>query len=399
MLVLVDALGDLVPFGLAALSDLTILGGGISLDFLDELGDELINCILILVIDEDVDNATGSGFKTSETVLFESKIIVINPSLETLTLLIELFLQLDTELLELVGNVLEGISLQGSHVVVDFLNLSEELRPCAFKSLLKSHFDIEKITLKRLNELQKFALVGVIAERQAIFFKFGTLLVDLTEDVLFSLLVGLDFLDRFDLSITLCLTHFVLAEVNLSLLLLLLHLNGLLEALKAVVDIGVGILDNIAEPFEFTDLIILVERLHTVVEQILGMMNVSFLESLVGLLALSSILLLLIFESSAFKLCLKVVIGLLALICLNKLVIEVFEVLQIGDNAPFIFLLASLLESVIVDLKHLKVVAQSVEVLDRVFEIGDLVGANGEDVEILEVIKTSELSNAVREEG
>ena len=399
MLVLVDALGDLVPFGLAALSDLTILGGGISLDFLDELGDELINCILILVIDEDVDNATGSGFKTSETVLFESKIIVINPSLETLTLLIELFLQLDTKLLELVGNVLEGISLQGSHVVVDFLNLSEELRPCAFKSLLKSHFDIEKITLKRLNELQKFALVGVIAERQAIFFKFGTLLVDLTEDVLFSLLVGLDFLDRFDLSITLCLTHFVLAEVNLSLLLLLLHLNGLLEALKAVVDIGVGILDNIAEPFEFTDLIILVERLHTVVEQILGMMNVSFLESLVGLLALSSILLLLIFESSAFKLCLKVVIGLLALICLNKLVIEVFEVLQIGDNAPFIFLLASLLESVIVDLKHLKVIAQSVEVLDRVFEIGDLIGANGEDVEILEVIKTSELSNAVREEG
>ena len=86
-------------------------------------------------------------------------------------------------------------------------------------------------------------------------------------------------------------------------------------------------------------------------------MDVSFLESLVGLLALSSILLLLIFESSAFKLCLKVVIGLLALICLNKLVIEVFEVLQIGDNAPFIFLLASLLESVIVDLKHLKVVA------------------------------------------
>ena len=50
----------------------------------------------------------------------------------------------------------------------------------------------------------------------------GTLLVDIAEDVLFSLLVGLNLFDRFDFGAALSLGHLRSAEGNFGFLLLLL---------------------------------------------------------------------------------------------------------------------------------------------------------------------------------
>lgn len=65
-----------------------------------------------------------------------------------------------------------------------------------------------------------------------------------------------------------------------------------------------------------------------------------------------------------FKLGSIVSLCLVALLLLNQLVVKVLQTTQEGNDATFVILLTSLLELVLLDLEHFKVVAQLVEVLD-----------------------------------
>ena len=91
-------------------------------------------------------------------------------------------------------------------------------------------------------------------------------------------------------------------------------------------------------------------------------MDVGLFELSSLLLLLSVVLLFLVFHVGALELSLVVIHGLLVLDVLDQLVVEVLEVLKVGNDAAFVFFLASLLERVVVDLEDLEVVAQLVEI-------------------------------------
>lgn len=74
-----------------------------------------------------------------------------------------------------------------------------------------------------------------------------SLLEDISEDVLLSLLVHLNLLDGLSLGETLCIAHLTLTEVNLFRLLLLLRLDVLLELSQEFFNIRVRVLEHIVE--------------------------------------------------------------------------------------------------------------------------------------------------------
>lgn len=65
-----------------------------------------------------------------------------------------------------------------------------------------------------------------------------------------------------------------------------------------------------------------------------------------------------------FKLSSEVSLCLVALLLLNELVVKVLQTTQESNDTAFVVLLASLLELILLDLEHFKVVAQFVQVLD-----------------------------------
>lgn len=99
-------------------------------------------------------------------------------------------------------------------------------------------------------------------------------------------LVELDLVDRFDFSATLRLPHLLEAERDDLLLLSVLGLDQVLEVRDALIDVGLRVLPHFGELLEFCNLVVLLERLATVNEHVLGVVDVSFFECLYGLLLL-----------------------------------------------------------------------------------------------------------------
>ena len=150
--------------------------------------------------------------------------------------------------------------------------------------MLHAQLNVHQVTFECLNQLEKLALVNVILDGSSIVLHLESLLVDLTEDVLLCLLVHFNLADRFDLGVTLGLTHLFLAEGKNLLLFLLLVFDVVLELTDGVLDIGLGVLDNLLELKEALNLVIVIKGLHTVIKEVQSVVNVSFLKSLIRLL-------------------------------------------------------------------------------------------------------------------
>ena len=150
--------------------------------------------------------------------------------------------------------------------------------------MLHAQLNVHQVTFECLYQLEKLALVNVIFDGPAIVLHLESLLVDLTEDVLLCLLEHFNLADRFDLGVTLGLTHLFLAEGKNLLLFLLLVFDIVLELTDGVLDIGLGVLDNLLELKEALNLVIVIKGLHTVIKEVQSVVDVSFLKSLIRLL-------------------------------------------------------------------------------------------------------------------
>ena len=90
----------------------------------------------------------------------------------------------------------------------------------------------------------------------------------------------------------------------------------------------------------------------------------SFLKLFISLFSLCVIFLLIIVMAGTFQFSLEVIIGLTVFLLLNELVVQILELLDVGDNSPLVLLLATLPECIVVDLQNFKVVAEFVQILD-----------------------------------
>ena len=107
------------------------------------------------------------------------------------------------------------------------------------------------------------------------------------------------------------------------------------------------------------------------------LLDVSLFELLVQVLQVSVVPLVLIFHLGRLKLVLEVALRLDSLFLFDELIVEVFELAEVGDDAALVLLLTStLLELILVDLKHLQVVAKSEEVPHICIQVAHAVGAN-----------------------
>ena len=120
--------------------------------------------------------------------------------------------------------------------------------------------------------------------------------------MLLRLLVLVNLLDLFTLSIALSLLHLLFAKLDDTLLLTVPHFDSLLELSDELVDLTLCVAPDFLILAETTYLLIVVKSFTAALEEILSVVNVSFFELLVGLFGLSVILLVLIFLLLAFQL-------------------------------------------------------------------------------------------------
>lgn len=117
VLALRDAALDVCPFSITALRNQALLERGLRLNLLDELSDDFIDCVLIVLVGEDVEHCTSLNLLEA-IISKRSFIILIKVDDELVFLTIELLLKLRRELLELLRNGREGILLFGAHLCV-----------------------------------------------------------------------------------------------------------------------------------------------------------------------------------------------------------------------------------------------------------------------------------------
>ena len=283
MLVLRYSVLDVLPLSCAALRNEALLRRGLRLNLLDELGYELINGVLVVLVGEDVED--GARLDLGEAVVRQRTLFVpLEVDDELVLLAVKFLFKLLAEGLELVRDALEGLLLFSAHLRIDVVDGGDEGTASRFNSLLQGHLNVEQVTLQRLYQLEELGLIDVVFDGPARVLHIGPLPVDLTVDVLLRLLVHLDLADGLDLGVTLRLAHLFLAEGQDLLLLLLLVLDVVLELADGVLDVWLRVLDHLLELDEARYLVIIVERLHAVIEQVHGVVDVSLLKSLVCLL-------------------------------------------------------------------------------------------------------------------
>ena len=193
--------------------------------------------------------------------------------------------------------------------------------------------------------------------------------------------------------------HLLLAVGDLYPLLLLLRADRLLEVRQDFFDVRIGILDGIDVLVEARNDIKVFECFAARLEEVDGVVNVGLLERLVLFFLLVVACIVVFLELSSFKLALVLIEGLLALLLLNQLVVEILQVPQVGNDSILVILLTGLTERIVLDLEDFEVVAQLMQVLDRVFQIGNGVGSDGKYVELLEVVETFNNDDTIGEEG
>ena len=89
---------------------------------------------------------------------------------------------------------------------------------------------------------------------------------------------------------------------------------------------------------------------------------------------------------------------LLTFLLLDKLVVEVLEVLKESDDTSLIIFITLILEAVVVNLKNFKIVSESVKVQHSRIELLDLIASNRQHIQILESVKTFKNRDAVLKE-
>ena len=283
VLALSDAVLDVCPLSVTALRNQALLNRGLGLNLLNELSDDFIDGVLVVLVGEDVEH--GTSLNLCEAIISKrGLIILIEVDDELVFLTVEFFLKFLGEGLELVRNALEGFLLLGAHLGIDVVDGGDECAVGRVDGLLHAQLNVHQVTFECLNQLEKLALVNVIFDGPAIVLHLESLLVDLTEDVLLCLLVHLNLADRLDLGVTLSFAHLFLAEGKNLLLFLLLVFDVVLELADGVLDIGLGVLDNLGELKEAGNLVIVIKGLHTVIEEVQSVVDVSFLKSLKRLL-------------------------------------------------------------------------------------------------------------------
>ena len=127
-LVFLDIPCDLLPFVETAFRDEIVFACCLEFDFLDELSNKLIDSLLVSVISKNIEYCTNTSIDADYAILFKSCLfILLVLNLELLALLVQLFLQLDAELLELLRDCCKDVRLQVAHINVDLMNLGREL--------------------------------------------------------------------------------------------------------------------------------------------------------------------------------------------------------------------------------------------------------------------------------
>ena len=207
-------------------------------------------------------------------------------------------------------------------------------------------------------------LVWPVIYSFSLLLQLSALLFDIAEYVLLHFLVFIDLYDRLTLRVPLCLRHLVFAERDDAFLFFVLALDHLLEVVNVFIKLRFRVNKYLTITAETRDLLEIVKAFATVFEEILRMMNVSFLKGLVNFFSLSIVLLVFIIKLLTFEFSLVIVESLILLFLINQLVVEVLEAAQICDNLPLVLFISSFLEGIARDLKNLKVVAKTVQVLN-----------------------------------
>ena len=207
-------------------------------------------------------------------------------------------------------------------------------------------------------------LVWPVIYSFSLLLQLSALLFDIAEYVLLHFLVFIDLYDRLTLRVPLCLRHLVFAERDDAFLFFVLALDHLLEVVNVFIKLRFRVNKYLTITAETRDLLEIVKAFATVFEEILRMMNVSFLKGLVNFFSLSIVLLVFIIKLLTFEFSLVIVESLILLFLINQLVVQVLEAAQICDNLPLVLFISSFLEGIARDLKNLKVVAKTVQVLN-----------------------------------
>lgn len=273
-----------LPLANSAPCNQTILIVRLTFDLFNEECDHFVDGILVLV-ENDLKRGANGLIAVRDAVVFDHAVHVLafNPLNKVLLLLVQLLLELDAESDELRGDVTEDFSLQGRHLFVDLLDLAKELSLGGIQCLLESHLDVHKVALECLDQINQLVLLPTIVFKVliAVSCVLGSLLEDVSEDVLLCLLVHLNLRDALSLGQALSIAHLAVTEVNLLRLLLLFSLDVLLELSQEFLNVGVRVLEHIVELAETMvtgDHIVVFERFATVKEQVLSVMNVCFSE-------------------------------------------------------------------------------------------------------------------------
>ena len=164
------------------------------------------------------------------------------------------------------------------HFIVDLLYFSKELTASGLQSLLKRHLSVEKVALERQDELDQLILLTSVELAVINTFRLATSLQDVTEDVFFNLLVSFNLGDGLPLSFALCLPHFLVTELKLGSFSVLLLLDIPLEPCDKIINVWVCLAEHLLVLQESRNDVIVLEGLAAVLEQVLGVVDVSLFQ-------------------------------------------------------------------------------------------------------------------------
>ena len=250
MLPLGDVLLDLPPLSLPALRHGGVLGTSLTLNFLLELSYQLVDGVLVFTVAQQFNSAAklddGLTIVADRNIVFLERALLIFFHLlhEALTLAIQIFLELLSEVRELGGNLLRKVQLGLRDGRIDRVHVGDEASTSLVERLLKGHLDVEKISLQRDNQALQVALVGCVVDSLAGLSKSLTLTVKPAESVLLLFEVCLNLRDRVLFGGALSLMHLLLTESDETLLVSVLVLDVGLERSDELFNCTLGVLPD-----------------------------------------------------------------------------------------------------------------------------------------------------------
>ena len=137
-------------------------------------------------------------------------------------------------------------------------------------------------------------------------------------------------------------------------------LNDILESCDQLFDLPIRVSPDFLVFKEARNFIIFFKWVATHIEQVLSVMNMSFLKLFISLLSLCVIFLLIIVVAGTFEFSFEIIISFTMLFLLDELVVQILQPLDVSNDSALVLLLTSLPEWIVIDLQYFKVVAQFV---------------------------------------